>query len=131
LEPEVARRLRRTRMWRVRVLPLALLALIGAFAGALIGLKATMDWYIDADPRARFDQFVLLATHIAFPVAPVAAAALVERRLTRRLVRRYLKAPWCPNCEYPILAPPDDDDEHRICPECGEPIPPELVQMAR
>jgi hypothetical protein len=47
----------------------------------------------------------------------------------RRFLRRYLPEPWCFKCKYPI-PPPREGRSYSNCPECGEPIPPEIASLA-
>lgn len=74
----------------------------------------------------------LLIVGFIVPGPLLAAAGLVVMCGVRRqrFVRRYLSAPWCLRCEYPVDAPPEAT-EPAVCPECGEPIAPEVLRRVR
>ncbi|MFG0283750.1 MAG: hypothetical protein ACF8R7_04950 [Phycisphaerales bacterium JB039] len=46
-----------------------------------------------------------------------------------RFARRFMLEPWCLNCKYPVC-PPREPGAGSICPECGEPIAPEIARLA-
>ncbi|MFG0283360.1 MAG: hypothetical protein ACF8R7_02965 [Phycisphaerales bacterium JB039] len=52
-----------------------------------------------------------------------------QAMVMRRAVNRFLDAPWCFKCKYPI-PPPREGRSYSICPECGEPIAPEIARLA-
>ncbi|MFG0282960.1 MAG: hypothetical protein ACF8R7_00930 [Phycisphaerales bacterium JB039] len=68
-----------------------------------------------------------LAVLACFVFATFVAFALAMR--TRWRIRRYLANPRCLKCKYPIQ-PPREPGAGTICPECGEPIPPEIARLA-
>ena len=69
---------------------------------------------------------VVFSTSVVAPLIIVACA--FEAGMARRFLRRYLPAPWCFKCKYPI-PPPREGRSYSICPECGEPIPPEIARL--
>lgn len=61
--------------------------------------------------------------------AAILGAYLTQRR-TRlyRVLARFRAEPWCLKCHYPI---PTLDQPTPVCPECGEPVPPQIARLAR
>ena len=64
-----------------------------------------------------------------FGASVLSFVGALATRKARRFLRRYLPAPWCFKCKYPI-PPPREGRSYSICPECGEPIPPEIAKLA-
>ncbi|MFG0283361.1 MAG: hypothetical protein ACF8R7_02970 [Phycisphaerales bacterium JB039] len=61
-------------------------------------------------------------------VAPLLALAKAIQ-MRRIWLPRFLAAPWCFKCKYPVQPPPEPG-AGSICPECGEPIAPEIARLA-
>ena len=70
---------------------------------------------------------VLVLIVVAAPY--IALVLAIQRSQVRRFVRGYLAAPRCLKCKYPV-PPPREGRSYSICPECGEPIPPEIATLA-
>jgi hypothetical protein len=64
---------------------------------------------------------ILLPAAAGLPFFALLFAGLASK--TRRFLRRYLPEPWCFKCRYPTPG------TATVCPECGEPIPPEIAGL--
>ncbi|MFG0283358.1 MAG: hypothetical protein ACF8R7_02955 [Phycisphaerales bacterium JB039] len=78
---------------------------------------------------AEVAMFCSLAFTVLFIAALIPLGHAVFIRTDRTFIRRYGKAPWCLNCKYPVC-PPREPGAGSVCPECGEPIAPEIARLA-
>ncbi len=63
------------------------------------------------------------------PIFIGVAVLIVYRRWTLRALAAFRTAPWCLKCRYPVLETAQAE-QAPVCPECGEPIPPEIASLA-
>ena len=91
-------------------------------------LVLALIWVLTPEPK-NIGGLALTVAGTAIGVEMFVALQLYLRAKARRFVHRYEKAPWCFNCKYPV-SPPREPGAGSVCPECGEPIAPEIAQLA-
>ena len=116
-----------------RVLIVIIILWTGAVVYTLPPVAMGVAHLLDPEPDP-FDGWILgllvrqSAIFCAVSMITTLGMLAVSTWQARRRLRRFLASPWCLNCRYPIPVAPDSAGA--LCPECGEPIPPEIAKLA-
>lgn len=126
--PSLCRRVARERHvdWLVIVWSIYIVLLAGP---ALVGLAVVL---LNPESDDGWDQFVAYILFLnlvgSFAIMTVLSLIVLAVRTSRvcRMLPRFMAAPWCLKCQYPVST---SGGRGSICPECGEPIPPEIAKL--